>query len=149
MPAPLSQRVVMPDSLSKYTSRTADMTGLIARRSRQSRDDGSDVVTSLGTRPWLARCSVFKDRSAPRPKGLFAQARTASRATTQYIGEIVLHPVDGALPLPRGTRQCSGAVNAPLPDGYVEPSTTRTKRRFPTWSTLPSSSAMGTSSRPP
>src|SRR3954468_4713488 len=51
MPAPLSQRVVMPDSLSKYTSRTADMTGLIARRSRQSRDDGSDVVTSLGTNP--------------------------------------------------------------------------------------------------
>jgi len=28
-------------------------------------DGGSDVVTSLGTLvPWLARCSVFKDRTA-------------------------------------------------------------------------------------
>src|SRR5947207_12396408 len=36
--------------------------------------------------PRLARCSVFKDRSTPAAKGLSGQTRTASRATSEYIG---------------------------------------------------------------
>ena len=63
--------------------------------------------------PRLARCSVFKDRSVPAAEGLSEQARSASRATTQYIGEIVLDPVDEQFPLPRGTRQCSAGVKSP------------------------------------
>jgi hypothetical protein len=76
------------------------MTGLIARRARlESRDDGSDVVTSQKNEfPRLARCSVFKDRFHPASEGLSVQARTASRATTQYIGEIALDPADQARP---------------------------------------------------
>ena len=63
----------MPDSLSKYTIRTADMTGLIARRSRQSRGDGSDVVTSLGTSSLGSRAAQFS-RTASRLRGGRLQA---------------------------------------------------------------------------
>jgi hypothetical protein len=72
-PAPLSQRVVMPDSLPEYTDRTADMTGLIARRARLSRRDGSDVVTSRGSEsPRLA----VGDSPALRPAGIAPRINT-------------------------------------------------------------------------
>src|SRR3954451_16517470 len=102
----------MPDSLPKYTDRAADMTGLLARRARQAEATGRTWSRAVEVIPRLARCSVIKDRSVPAPEGLSWQARTALRATTQYIGEFVLDPVLEHFPLPRGTRQCSGGVNA-------------------------------------
>src|SRR5215211_7826290 len=98
-PAPLSQRVVMPDSLPKYTDRTADMTGLIARRAQlEAATTGRTWSRASERIPRLARCSVFKDRSAPAAKGLSERARTASRATTQYIGQAMLDPVLSYVP---------------------------------------------------
>jgi hypothetical protein len=74
-------------------SRAADMTGLLARRARQSRGDGSDVVTSRGSHPSARALLSFQGPLRPCMEGLSEQARSASRATTQYIGEIVLDPV--------------------------------------------------------
>ena len=83
----------MPDLAAEYTSRRPDMTGLIARRVRQRPPRRVGRGHEPGNEfPRLARCSVFKDRSATASEGLSVQARTASRATTQYIGETVLDP---------------------------------------------------------
>src|SRR5215216_1968220 len=124
MPAPLSQRVVMPDSLPKYTDRTADMTGLIARRSRHSRGDGSDVVTSLGTNPPARALLSFQGPHRSCAEGLSEQARTASRATTQYIGGFALDPADQARPARSGTEECSGDLVAAHASGHGRPQMT-------------------------
>jgi hypothetical protein len=84
MPVPLSQRVVMPDSLPKYTDRAADMTGLIARRARQAAATGRTWSRAVEVIPRLARCSVFKDRSVPAVGG------TLRAGTNRLKGD---HPV--------------------------------------------------------
>ena len=63
------------------------MTGLSSpSRHGRSHGDGSDVVTSLGTIPRLARCSVFKDRSAACAEGLSRAGREPPRGRPlQYI----------------------------------------------------------------
>src|SRR3954453_2433988 len=112
MPAPLSQRVVMPDSLSKYTNRTADMTGLIARRARlESHDDGSDVVTSLGTNSSARALLSFQ---GPLPPCLGGPLRAGAN---RLKGD---HPVyrrnrprssGSSSPAPGRTRESSGALS--------------------------------------
>jgi hypothetical protein len=69
------------------------MTGLLARRARQSRGDGSDVVASRGSHPSARALLSFQGPFRSWPEGLSEQARIASGATTQYIGEIVLDPI--------------------------------------------------------
>ena len=95
----------MPDLAAEYTSRRPDMTGLIARRARPKPrrrvGRGHEPENEFSR---LARCSVFKDRSAPGLEGLSGHARTASRATTQYIGGTVLNPAPSDLPAPGDPR---------------------------------------------
>ena len=55
-------------------------------------DDGSDVVTSLETNSVARALLSFQGPLRSCGEGLSEQAPTASRATTQYIGEIVLDP---------------------------------------------------------
>src|SRR5215218_3550504 len=119
------------------------MTGLLARRAGLSQGDGSDVVASLETSSLGSRAAQFS-RTAPRPaaEGLSEQARHASRATNQYIGQ---HGLAGAaITRPTGGLHELSAARAPpgaVRGHQVRPATrSRTWRRFPTWSTLPSSS---------
>src|SRR5215211_6465713 len=77
------------------------MTGLLARRAGLSQGDGSDVVASLETSSLGSRAAQFS-RTTPRPaaEGLSEQARNASRATNQYIGQHGL--ADAAITRPTG-----------------------------------------------
>ncbi len=139
----------MPDSLPKYTDRAADMTGLIARRARQAAATGRTWSRAVEVIPRLARCSVFKDRSVPAVGG------TLRAGTNRLKGD---HPVYRRIRArssrehsrcPGGPGSVAAVSRATRCRGYAEPSTTRAKRRLPTWSTFPSRSPMGMSSLPP
>ena len=63
------------------------MTGLMARRAwPKGHDDGSDVVTSLGTKSAARALLSFQGPHRARSKGLFEQPRLAPKAANKYIG---------------------------------------------------------------
>ena len=105
------------------------MTGLAAHR-RQSRR-WSDLSRS-GTKPRIARCSVFKDRSRSGEGVSPARPDAVSGATSQYSSRRSLWQVPRPERTQEVSRPASGAAKR-----------RRRWRRLPTWSTTPSSSVGG------
>src|SRR3954454_12892204 len=99
----------MPDSLSKYTNRTADMTGLIARRAwLESHDDGSDVVTSFGTNSSARVLLSFQGPFRSCAGGTLRAGTNRLKGDHSVYRRIRARSSGSNGPAPGGTEECSG-----------------------------------------
>src|SRR3954447_4522407 len=99
MPAPLSQRVVMPDFAVKYTDRREDMTVLIARRSRQKPRRRVGRGHEPKNEFCGSRAAPFFKTVSPPPRRDSPDKREPPRGRPSSIsGEIGLDPADPARP---------------------------------------------------
>ena len=72
-------------------------------------DDGSDVVTSLGTNPVARALLSFQGPHRVCSEGFSAQAGLAPKAANEYIGRRWLPALESA-PNLQVAKQCSGGL---------------------------------------